>query len=98
MKPPHNGNVWWGAKIGAANGVSLMNQRTIKTTGATIQVEMAGAGDPALAFLHYWGGSSRTWQEVIRRLGGEPLAIALNQRGWAGSVATDGSLRSPRHG
>ena len=51
---------------------------------------MAGAGDPALVFLHYWGGSSRTWQEVIRRLGGEPLAIALNQRGWGGSVATDG--------
>jgi 3-oxoadipate enol-lactonase len=53
-------------------------------------VEMAGAGDPALVFLHYWGGSSRTWQEVIGRLGGEPLAIVLNQRGWGGSVATDG--------
>ena len=73
-----------------------MNQRTIKTTGATMQVEMAGAGDPALVFLHYWGGSSRTWQEVIRRLGGEPLAIALNQRGWGGSVATDGrSISTP---
>jgi pimeloyl-ACP methyl ester carboxylesterase len=64
--------------------------RIIHTTGATIQVTDTGDGEPALVFLHYWGGSCRTWQDVIDRLGGSPRAIALDQRGWGGSVATDG--------
>ena len=42
----------------------------------------------ALVFLHYRGGSSRTWRDVIDRLGGKPRAIALDQRGWGGSVAS----------
>jgi pimeloyl-ACP methyl ester carboxylesterase len=40
--------------------------------------------------LHYWGGSSRTWRGVIDRLAGKARCIALDQRGWGGSVATDG--------
>jgi len=65
-------------------------RRIIHTNGAAIQVAETGDGDPALVFLHYWGGSSRTWQDVIDRLGGRPRSIALDQRGWGGSVATDG--------
>jgi pimeloyl-ACP methyl ester carboxylesterase len=66
-----------------------MSERIVNTSGAAIRVTESGAGEPALVFLHYWGGSSRTWQPVIERLGGKPHAIALNHRGW-GSVATDG--------
>ena len=42
----------------------------INTGGAAIRVEESGDGEPALIFLHYWGGSSRTWRSVIRGLGG----------------------------
>lgn len=67
-----------------------MPDRIVDTNGATILVADSGAGDPALVFLHYWGGSSRTWRHVIERLRGKPRAIVLNQRGWGGSLVTDG--------
>ena len=49
------------------------SHRIVNTNGAAIQVTDRGAGERALVFLHYWGGSSRTWQDVI--LGGKPRAI-----------------------
>ena len=67
-----------------------MSHRIVNTTGTAIPVVESGAGEPALIFLHYWGGSSRTWRGVIARLGGKPRSIAVDQRGWGGSVATDG--------
>jgi pimeloyl-ACP methyl ester carboxylesterase len=67
-----------------------MSDRVINTTGAAIRIEESGAGEPALIFLHYWGGSSRTWRIVIDRLGDHCRCIALDQRGWGASVATDG--------
>ncbi len=67
-----------------------MSDRIVNTSGAALHVMEIGAGEPALVFLHYWGGSSRTWQRVIDRLGGTPHAIAVDQRGWGESVATDG--------
>jgi pimeloyl-ACP methyl ester carboxylesterase len=67
-----------------------MSDRIINTGGAAIRVVESGTGEPALVFLHYWGGSSRTWQHVINRLDGTSRCIALDQRGWGGSVATDG--------
>jgi 3-oxoadipate enol-lactonase len=64
--------------------------RRIDTPGATLAVNDFGEGDPALIFLHYWGGSAATWDAVIARLPSSAHGIALNQRGWGGSVATDG--------
>lgn len=67
-----------------------MPQAMIETNGATIRLIDRGDGEPALVFLHYWGGSSRTWQAVIGRLAGTARCIALDQRGWGQSIATDG--------
>jgi pimeloyl-ACP methyl ester carboxylesterase len=67
-----------------------MSDRVINSSGAAIHVRESGAGEPALLFLHYWGGSSRTWRDVIDRLGGRPRCVAIDQRGWGGSVASDG--------
>lgn len=67
-----------------------MSQRMIDTNGGAIRVTESGAGEPALVFLHYWGGSSRTWQGVIDRLAGKARCLALDQRGWGESIATDG--------
>jgi pimeloyl-ACP methyl ester carboxylesterase len=43
-----------------------------------------------LVFLHYWGGSARTWHRVIQKLGSHAHAIALDQRDWGRSEARDG--------
>src|SRR5215475_13701279 len=67
-----------------------MSRLTIETNGAAIQATQEGAGGPALVFLHYWGGSSRTWGGVVERLAGKVRCIAIDQRGWGKSVATDG--------
>jgi pimeloyl-ACP methyl ester carboxylesterase len=67
-----------------------MPDHVINTNGAAIRVADTAAGEPALMFLHYWGGSSRTWRGVIDRLGGTSRCLALDQRGWGASIATDG--------
>lgn len=66
------------------------SHRTIQTPGAALQISERGSGGPACVFLHYWGGSGRTWDEVIDRLEGRTRCIAVDQRGWGDSLATDG--------
>ncbi len=46
-----------------------------------------GSGNPTLVFLHYWGGSSRTWSSVTRALEPSFRSIAYDQRGWGSSDA-----------
>jgi pimeloyl-ACP methyl ester carboxylesterase len=59
----------------------------VDTGTATLHVEEAGAGTPALVFLHYWGGSSRTWHPVLERLAGTARCVAYDHRGWGRSSA-----------
>jgi pimeloyl-ACP methyl ester carboxylesterase len=44
---------------------------------------------PTLVFLHYWGGSARTWQPVVDRLAGRDV-LTLDFRGWGRSSAMPG--------
>jgi pimeloyl-ACP methyl ester carboxylesterase len=67
-----------------------MPYRSIETGGATIRLAGSGAGKPKFVFLRYWGGSTRTRQAVIHRLGAHWRCIALDHRGWGESVANDG--------
>ncbi len=50
--------------------------------------ERPGEG-PALIFLHYWGGSSRTWRAVIDALPAGHRTIAPDLRGWGDSDAAE---------
>ncbi|MCW6507808.1 alpha/beta fold hydrolase [Lichenifustis flavocetrariae] len=68
-----------------------MTTRTIQTRGAEIVLDDTGEAEPALIFLHYWGGSARTWSPVVARLPDGARKVAINQRGWGGSRATDGA-------
>ncbi|HEY0210056.1 alpha/beta hydrolase [Acerihabitans sp.] len=52
-----------------------------------IHVEEQGENDPSLVFLHYWGGSSRTWSHVIDALASAWRTIAVDLRGWGLSDA-----------
>jgi len=55
--------------------------------GIEINVIIKGDASPALVFLHYWGGSSRTWDEVIEALPATYLTVAPDLRGWGDSDA-----------
>ena len=53
-----------------------------------------GDSEKTLVFLHYFGGSSRTWQPVIDLLSPDFRCIALDLRGWGDSEApTEASCR-----
>ena len=58
------------------------DQRLVREDEADINVVEAGAGDPALVFLHYWGGTSRTWAPTIERLSQTHRCVAIDFRGW----------------
>lgn len=49
----------------------------------------AGAGRPALVFLHYFGGSARTWGPVAARLAADFPCFRLDGRGWGDSDKPD---------
>ena len=51
----------------------------------SLYVEEKGAGDPSLVFLHYWGGTHRTWGRVTDQLRGTYHTIAYDMRGWGQS-------------
>jgi pimeloyl-ACP methyl ester carboxylesterase len=59
----------------------------IKTNGIELKVETGGTGSPSLVFLHYWGGSSRTWRHVTALLDDRFRTVAIDQRGWGRSDA-----------
>ena len=44
------------------------HNRTIDVQGAQLYAETRSGTAPALVFLHYWGGSRRTWHPVLTRL------------------------------
>ncbi|WP_116198726.1 alpha/beta fold hydrolase [Amycolatopsis circi] len=55
----------------------------------TVSTQLPGydhrPGDgPVLVFLHYWGGSARTWRPVLDRLPGQ-AAVTVDLRGWGRS-------------
>jgi pimeloyl-ACP methyl ester carboxylesterase len=49
----------------------------IASNGIRIHVEEQGSGDFALVFLHYYGGSSRTWRKAIAALPKSLLPAAM---------------------
>jgi pimeloyl-ACP methyl ester carboxylesterase len=51
--------------------------------GLPVYDHRSGVG-PTLVFLHYWGGSSRTWQAVVDRLPGRDV-VTMDLRGWSRS-------------
>lgn len=59
----------------------------VESNGTRIHVEQQGNGELALVFLHYYGGSSRTWGLVASALSGQYRIVALDHRGWGDSEA-----------
>ncbi|AMV48287.1 alpha/beta fold hydrolase [Paraburkholderia caribensis] len=59
----------------------------IETNGTRIHVTQRGSGDMSLVFLHYYGGSSRTWEGVTSKLPDRYRTVAIDHRGWGESAA-----------
>ncbi|GJG86786.1 hypothetical protein tb265_19670 [Gemmatimonadetes bacterium T265] len=57
---------------------------------ASLYVEDRGAGELALVFLHYRGGTHRTWDRVTSRLAHSFRCVAYDMHGWGQSGAADG--------
>ena len=57
----------------------------ITANGLTLHADDSGSGPLALVFLHYWGGTARTWQPVMAALPANLCKIALDARGWGQS-------------
>ncbi|WP_338523758.1 alpha/beta hydrolase [Pseudomonas batumici] len=61
------------------------NQSILRVNNVDINVVDVGQGSPTLVFLHYWGGSSRTWAPVITALSKTHRCVAIDFRGWGQS-------------
>ncbi len=53
--------------------------------GTHLHVVQQGQGPVAVVFLHYYGGSSRTWSAVMGALSPHYQTIAMDHRGWGES-------------
>src|SRR5690625_2969981 len=65
----------------------------IKTDIANLHVADGGNSETALVFLHYWGGSGRTWDEVVAALRDDYRCIAPDLPGWGQSSPSRGRYR-----
>jgi pimeloyl-ACP methyl ester carboxylesterase len=61
--------------------MSVLDMRQVSVRGGKLPVWMKAGEPPALVFLHYWGGSHRTFDPVIARLAGRAV-VSYDQRGW----------------
>lgn len=69
----------------------------VKSNGIGINVEERGSGDLALVFLHYYGGSTRTWKHVTKPLSESYRTVAVDHRGWGESDAPDSGYALADH-
>ncbi|MBW3634846.1 MAG: alpha/beta hydrolase [Armatimonadetes bacterium] len=60
----------------------------VQLGSASLNVSQRGKGKPSLLFLHYFGGSSRSWNEVIELLQADFRCIAPDARGFGASDST----------
>jgi pimeloyl-ACP methyl ester carboxylesterase len=64
--------------------------RYVDVQDGQLYAQLREGSGPALVFLHYWGGSRRTWMPVIERLDPRQPFVAYDQRGWGESVDVPG--------
>ena len=62
---------------------------SVPVAGGSLSVRRRRGSAPTLVFLHYWGGSGRTWDQVIELLGGQD-AVVYDQRGWGTAASVTG--------
>lgn len=56
-----------------------------KINNINLFVKDEGIGNPTLVFLHFWGGSSATWNGITSLLKEDHRCISYDSRGWGKS-------------
>jgi pimeloyl-ACP methyl ester carboxylesterase len=64
--------------------MSFLN-RKLRINGLELNVRDIGIKEPALVFIHFMGGTGRTWDLVAERLSKRHRCVAPDLRGWGGS-------------
>jgi uncharacterized protein (TIGR03086 family) len=64
--------------------------RALDVAGVQLCADTRSGKVPALVFLHYWGGSRRTWRPVLTRLDPDQAFVNYDQRGWGDSANAPG--------
>jgi pimeloyl-ACP methyl ester carboxylesterase len=62
---------------------------SVPVSGGSLTVRHRTGSGPTLVFLHYFGGSARSWDQVIEHLPDVP-ALAYDQRGWGTAASVSG--------
>jgi uncharacterized protein (TIGR03086 family) len=65
-------------------------RRVVDADGAQLCADTRSGTGLALVFLHYWGGSRRTWRPVLNRLPPDQAFVNYDQRGWGDSADAPG--------
>ncbi|MFF7400848.1 alpha/beta fold hydrolase [Streptomyces murinus] len=62
----------------------MENTMPVAVPGGSLEVRIGDGGrtGPTLVFVHYWGGSAGTWDEVIGHLPPGQPTVRFDQRGW----------------
>ena len=72
---------------------TAMEHRLATATGSLAFAEV-GAGAKTFVFLHFWGGSSRTWEPVVERLQAQARCVVVDLRGWGALTKTLEKVRT----
>lgn len=70
--------------------MSQVNMRDVTVRGGRLPVRVQDGELPALVFLHYWGGSRRTFEPVIARLASGCAVVSYDHRGWGAARGLPG--------
>lgn len=65
--------------------MSQVDVRRVTVLGGQLPVRVQAGRAPALLFLHYWGGSHRTFGPVLARLTSGCTVASYDHRGWGAS-------------
>ena len=63
----------------------MIGDQSLSVDGIEINIVDIGSKNPTLIFLHYWGGSSRTWCPAMKGLSATNRCVAIDFRGWGRS-------------
>jgi pimeloyl-ACP methyl ester carboxylesterase len=64
--------------------ISFIN-RKLRANGLEFNLREIGVKEPTLVFIHYVGGTARTWDLVAEQLSEGHRCVAPDLRGWGGS-------------
>lgn len=69
---------------------TVIGQQMIDVGAGRLYAHVRHGDGPTMIFLHYWGGSHRTWTPVINLLSPHHGVVAYDQRGWGSSNRVPG--------